>query len=259
MANLRQMRIFSGLLIFVLWSLTGQTRADDQTLTFTFADWKPIVMMENGQAKGLYVEILRELVEVEMGLKLAYRHRPWKRAQFEVESGHADLLVTIPTEARRGYALISKRPVFPLYFQIYTYKDHPKLDQIRKISSIKDIIEQDLTAITNLGNGWHKENVESKGVRTIEVPQDQNIAKVLAVKRADIMIETPVSMNALIRTHELSEKLVLTDVRFGPINMHIMLSKKSPNAHLMKQLDEALDKITANGRLQQLIEPYTVL
>lgn len=250
--------VFLTLSCFLIPSLAKATDHQKQIIN-SAAIWPPFHYVEDNETKGLYRDILHELIEVEMGLSLLFRLRPWKRAQAEVKNGSADLLITIPTVERQGYALISKQPVFQFYFGLYTYRDHPKLNEIMQVKTLQDIIDLDLVAVTNLGNGWHKENIEDKGIRTYVVPSDQNIASVLARGRADIMIDVPPSMNHLIKKHGLSSKLVLTEFVLKPSNMHVMLSKKSKFASRMGDLDKALDRITADGRLARIVERYSGL
>jgi polar amino acid transport system substrate-binding protein len=254
------LNVFSLLLaFFVLFPINCEAQAPDKEIAFSYMEWRPIVYQDQGTSKGLYIEILKELFEVELGLELSYRERPWKRAQIEVEEGKSDLLITIPTEKRRNYALITEQPIFPLYFGIYSYVGHPKLDQIGMIETIQDIVDLDLVSVTNLGNGWHKENVEDKGVATILVPRDQSIAQVLSLKRGDIMIEPLVSMNYLIKKNNLTDKLVLTEARFGPINFHVLLSRNSKHRDKMPDINQALNRMITDGRLQQLLDGYSNL
>ncbi|RED49636.1 substrate-binding periplasmic protein [Aestuariispira insulae] len=248
--------------IFILTaSFMSPARAEDQRDYFimTYGQAEPLIYEQDGQAKGIYVELMKELIVKELGREIRFRQRPWKRAQHEVEIGAADLLITLPTERRREYALISDQPVFPLYFAIYTYADHPRLIEINKINSVQDIAKLDLLAVTNLGNGWHKANVQDKGVRTYVAPSDRNIAGVLALKRADIMIDITVTMNHVISKQGLTDKLTLTDVRFGPTHMYLMLGKKSPFTHLMPEIEAALVRMRQDGRMERIVEQYSRL
>ena len=245
--------------LLILFPVNSRAQASEKEITFSYTEWRPILYQDQGIPKGLYIDILKELFEVELGLGLSYRQRPWKRAQVEVEEGKSDLLITIPTEERRKYALISEQPIFPLYFGIYTYTGHPKLEQIEEIKTIQDIIDLDLVAVSNLGNGWHKENVEDQGVATFLATQDKSIAKILSMRRGDIMIEPPVAMNDVIKRNNLTEQLVLTKARFGPTNLHILLSRKSKHRDKMPNINRALNRMIKDGRLQRMIDGYSKL
>jgi polar amino acid transport system substrate-binding protein len=88
------------------------------------------------------------------------------------------------------------------------------------------------------------------------VPGDEQIVRFLALKRADGMIEVAPSMNHLIEKMGMASQLVQTDVTFGPIDFHIMVSKKSPFASRINEIETALKKLQENGTFQQLWSKY---
>ena len=243
----------------ILAASPAMAKEDRDYFILTYDQAEPLIYEVEGRARGMYVDILHILIKDGLGREIRFRKRPWKRAQKEVEAGIADLLLTVPTDARQHYAFVSSQPVFPLYFALYTYQDHPKLAAIQQVRTIRNIVDLDLLAVTNIGNGWHRANVQDKGVRTYEVPGDRSIAGVLALKRADIMIDITITMNHVIRKNRLTDKLVLTDVRFGPTNMHLMLGRESPHASMMPEIDRMLNRIIEDGRLREIIQNYSSL
>ena len=207
----------------------------------------------------MFVEIVEEIFAKELGYKVVIEQYPWKRAQQNVKEGKADITVSVPTAERLGYAFKSDKPILKMYLNVYTYAGHPKLMEIRKIKTVQDIIALKLKPVTNLGNGWHKENIEDEGVTTFYVPGDENLVQFLALKRADIMIDAPLFMNHLINEYKLGSKIVRTDVLFGPINFHLLVSKKSRYAELMPKINKAIDKLAQNGRIDQMASTYSQL
>ncbi len=105
-----------------------------QSITFASLKWIPFCYIDKqGNVEGLYIDLLKEIFETEMGFKLEYKILPWKRAQLEVMNGTADFLVTVATKERLEYAIKSEYPILQLYLYVYTYKGHPKLDVIKTI------------------------------------------------------------------------------------------------------------------------------
>ena len=206
--------------------------------------------------KGLYPEILDDILTKRMGLAWTGILLPWKRAQMEVQAGNADILITIPTEERRGYSLPSARPVLETYLYIYTYKDHPQIEAIRNIKTAEDILRLGLTPVTNLGNNWQRENIDSAGIRTNYLPAEQNIAKFLAAKRADIMIDTPFTMDRIIDSLALWREIEMTPARFGPIKFHILVGNKSPLATSMNKLNLAVEGFVLDGTRERLANKH---
>lgn len=233
---------------------------NENVISLAASSWPPYIYKDkSGNGKGLHIDILRELFETEMGLSLEYKELPWKRAQLNVQYGQADVLLTVPTEERLTYAVKSEQAVYELYLYAYTYKDHPRLNEINAITSGLDVKKLELLPVTNRGNSWHKLNIDSFGVKTYYVNEEENAFRVLAHRRADITIEPLYAGSYLINKFGLSSKIVPTKARFGPLLFHLLLSKKSKYFKKMDQINQALNRLKTSGRLQEILNKYTVV
>lgn len=237
------------------------------TYAVSEGDWFPIIYKKGeikdnldscGHYNGLFIEILNKIFKEKLKLNLNCRVLPWKRAQTSVKMGKTDFLITVPTESRLDYSIKSNEPIFQLYMQVYTYKDHKLLDEIKKIKTVEDIIRLKLTAVTNLGNEWHHENIDVHGVPTHHL-RDENLVEFLAAKRADILIDSIISTNNKIESLGLSSKIEATNVRFGPLDFHILVSKNSQKVTLMPEINNAIKSLKENGTLDELISEYMEL
>ena len=205
---------------------------------------------------GLLVEILDEIFK-QLDMPYAVEVYPWARAQATVQAGRADMLVTVPTDERRGYALVSEQSVFPMFMQVYARKDHPRLTEIRRIKSAQDIVALDLVAISNLGNGWHKANIEAAGVKTYYGTNDESAARMLAARRGDILVDSAVSMAVEIRRQGLEGVLTAAAAPFAPLRFHVLLGQKSPFVQRMPDINRAIATLQRNGTLERLYQKYT--
>ncbi|NNG01232.1 MAG: transporter substrate-binding domain-containing protein [Desulfobacteraceae bacterium] len=258
--NIKKRYIATLVFISIFSSVSiGNADEKDQTgkATYAFSGWEPFSYIdEQGEVKGLYIDILREIFDNDFGVPLGFHARPWKRAQLSVETGEADFLVTIATEERLGYAIKSEDPILELHLFVYTYKNHPKLGEINGISSGIDIKELGLTPVTNIGNNWHKINIDSHGVDTHYVPTENNAFDFLAARRADILIEPLFTGTFLINQMGLSDKVIPTEAKFGPLVFHLLMSKKSPYAAKMDQINLAIKRVTSSARYQAILNQY---
>jgi polar amino acid transport system substrate-binding protein len=225
----------------------------EANVPFTYAD----AASANGQS-GLLIEILDEIFK-QVKVPYVVQTYPWARAQAMVESGRADFLVTVPTPERLKYADASAQPVFLMRMQVFALNDHPRLDEIKKIGSAKDILTMNLTPISNLGNGWHKANIDAMGIHTYYGRTDESAAKMLAHKRGDILIDSAVSMALEIKRLGLSGSIVATGTPFPPLKFHLLISKQSSHLHLMPRINQAIAILTKNGTLERLSAKYTRL
>ena len=247
-------------LLSLLATLSLNTAASEPAvIRYVALESPPMTMVDANSPtgiKGLYADTLEDILGKRLKRQWTGTLLPWKRAQAEVQSGTADILITIPTAERRTYALISTQPVYEESLYVYTFKDHPKIEEIRKIKTAEDILRLGLTPVTNLGNNWHRENIDAFGVKTHYVPADENLAKFLAAKRADIMIDKPSSMNRLIENLKLTQQIEMTPARFGPIKFHILVSQKSPLAASMPSLNQAIEQFVKDGTRERLAAKY---
>lgn len=205
---------------------------------------------------GLLVDIVDAICK-QLDTPCTVEVYPWARAQAMVQAGRADMLVTVPTDERRGYALVSEQSVFPMLMQVYARKDHPRLADIRRIKSAQDIAALDLVAISNFGNGWHKANIEGAGVKTHYGTNDESAARMLAARRGDVMVDSAVSMAVEIRRLGLEGVLTAAAAPFAPLRFHVLLSQKSPFVQRMPDINRAIATLHKNGTLERLYQKYT--
>jgi polar amino acid transport system substrate-binding protein len=222
-------------------------------------EWYPLEKApeKNGLCgSGLYIDILNEIFTKQLKQKYNCSYVPWKRAQIDVKNGNADFIITIPTKERLHYTVPSDAPVFQLYLNIFTYKNHPKLAAIKKIKTADDILRLGLIPVSNLGNGWQKENIDSHGIQTNYISKNDNILQFLAARRADIVIDAAIPTIYSIKKLGLNSKIEITKAKFGPLNFHILLGKKSNYLKLLPEINKAVDKLIQDGTLKRLNEKY---
>lgn len=221
------------------------------------ASWQPYISTaEGGGAQGLYADLLRELFENRMGFELVFLEVPWKRAQLSVKSGLADMLVTVATAERLEYAIAAGEPLIQIVLHVYTYTDHPRKADIDAITSGEDIKKLQLRPVTNIGNGWHETQIDNHGITTFYVANEENAFQMLAAKRADISIEPRVAGNYLINKLGLEDKVVVTDARFGPLQMDLLVGKASPLADRMDDINAELTSMIKSGVVAKIVAGY---
>lgn len=248
-------------LVFSLWApMQAAASTRPEHVTFVFTEWKPVFYLDqNNRMRGIYAEILTELFEKKLDIQLQFELLPWKRCQHNIQTGDADITIMLPTEERLQFAAASAAPLYRFYLNIFTYKKHPKLDEIRNIQSPQDIKRLNLVPVTNLGNGWHKKNIDAYGIKTDYLAEDIQLFEYLARKRADIVIDLLVPSLHYIRKQELEDSIEITDVRFGPLDMHLMISKKSKLIDSLPEIDEAFQQLKNEGAIDRIIQRYESL
>ena len=97
-----------------------------------------------------------------------------------------------------------------------------------------------LTTGSNSGNNWYKTQVESLGIPTHHVKDDDTILQFLENKRADIVIDSPVSLRPRTTSIGLQDKIVETNIEFDEVWFYVLLGRDSTYAPHWDKLNNAI-------------------
>lgn len=222
-------------------------------------DWPPYRFSSpegDGKYQGLFVDLITRLFDEELGIVIERYPLPWKRAQDAVKAGDADFMITIPTPERLEYVVATDLPLYRMNLHLYTYADHPKRDAIAQIQTVEDIKRLDLELAAHIGDGWYKTNVASKGVRSHYLSVDEDLVRFVGAKRADGMIDILLPTNRKIREGKLQSKVVLTDIKFGPIDFYVLIGKKSPLIERIDDINAVMQRMIDDGFVDAIEAKY---
>lgn len=219
------------------------------TLAFSTEPMPPYYAVSNDrqEIEGLWRKMIDTLFIDQLGWHVHYLIRPWQRAQNEVKMGKADAFISIITEERMQYALPISTTFccFPLH--LFTWHGHPKFAQMQKINTVDELAAMNLELVSNIGNGWHKNNIEHNGVKTTWLPTDMQALQFVALRRADGLIDLPSSMSNLMTKLGLEGKIADTGVSFGNVEVHLLIGKTSILANRLAEIDTAMKTLHENG------------
>lgn len=222
-------------------------------------DAEPINWLENGQPKGIEVEIVQECMD-RLGIRVVHEFYPWKRAQMLLRDGALDGIMTMPTSERFGYAVFGRETAYPLYKSIFIRSGNDELARtIRGFTRLEDLKSWRLIDYT--GNGWAAEYMKKEDGYVIDyVTRFEQIPKLLAAGRYPLCICTASWM------HWWGSKLgVMKDLRefeadWPNTRFHFvsMVSRKSPwmQKGLVRALDEELRRMKASGKWNAILRKY---
>mgnify|MGYP003662673589 CR=1 FL=1 len=224
----------------ILGLILSSTSVAADVIRIGFSHFPPLSSVDDGICRGLFCELTKEIFEQQLGLKVQAVEHPWERIQRQVELGKIDVMLALPSEHRRGYGLISEEPIYLSEMKVFTYKDHPRLDEIKSITTLDDIKQKNLTCITNQGNAWHEKNVASLGIPTVHAISDEHIIKMLAAQRGDLVIDMAPSMQLMMDNLNLTSKLISTGVTLDRAEIHVIVSRRSSFADRMPEINEII-------------------
>lgn len=233
--------------------LTAQLYSQEETYTFTyFNNYPPLSWRENHQTKGIFIDIVDEIVKNRMGLKVAHTSYPWKRAQLMVKNGKHDAYITIPTEERLTYTTINSEPVYRAEFTIFTNINNRKLNKIREVKTISDL--GDLKLVHYSGSGWAKENLDIYDIlwtRTL----DKSLL-LLSLNRVDVFIDPSVIIGYNIKRKKYTHSIIEIKTVLDSNSFMLCVGNHSNFLKYIDEFDSHLLEIKKDGTMERILAKY---
>lgn len=240
----------------LFWMATSA--ADAQTrLRIAYPYFPPFHWMnEKSEMTGFFYEIISEALEKRMGVTVVWASYPWIRCQENLKAGTDDAIITVPTAERAVYTVTHRDPFYQKPLHLFTYADHPRWEEIRKVRKIWDLKKGDFSVITYSGNGWHKEKVHPFRIRTYETAYLENVWKMLAERRGDAVIEWPPGAWPDIRKAGVSDRIVDTSITLSSMPFHLLIRKGYPRTDLLTEFNETIKRMNADGTMKAILSRY---
>jgi polar amino acid transport system substrate-binding protein len=243
-------------IIALLLSLSMPASAQD-AVKWVFTNYPPAnFRTQDGQFKGFLHDIVMEVFTEGLDMQVDIAVLPWKRCQAMVKEGAADIMVTIPTQERLKYTVTHNRPVWTKRRILYTYRGHPKIYDIQRLSGLGTIKNGGYQVVSYLGNGWVENEVQGVGIAVAYATTVDGMYRMLAAKRGDLIIEEKSLAAPRIIEQGLSEKIVETEGVGSESGFHILISKKSPYASLVSRVDREVESMRNRKRFDQIFSAY---
>ncbi len=237
-------------LLWVLLLTTPVLAAEPMKITY-FDRYPPRSWLENGEMKGILVDIITEALEKRLGIPLRHEGYPWARAQAMVENGQADAFITVPTEERKAYTLVSQEPVIRFNIYLATQKNNPNLALLQKVTKIDEL--KPFTIVDYYGNGFAQQKLKDHKVEW--VPDVAAVYPFLAAGKADVLLVSDRGTYDLKRLG-YQDRLVVLPQPLLSVAFHLCIGRQSPFAKLLPQIDQTLKQMWAEDLIQQIAARY---
>lgn len=206
-----------------------------------------------GRMAGFFHAIIAEAVERRMGIPTAWIALPWARCQAEVREGTADAILTVPTPERSVYAAASEEPFFVKPLAAFTRAGHPRLGEMRALSSLEDVRAAGFSVVTYSGNSWSQAHVESLGIRVETANNLQSVWRMLAQGRGDIVLEWPPAAWPDIRSLGLESRVVQAGEAVASMPFHLLVGRRSAHAGILPEFSRTVRAMRDDGSLERLL------
>ncbi len=245
------MRIIFFAVILLCYFVPTLTFATEPMKIVYYDSYPPRSWQEDGQMKGILIDIITEALQNRMGIKLVHEGYPWARAQAMVEAGQADAFITVPTPKRRIYTEVSTEPVIKLELFISTQVDNPKLAQLKTIKTIAEL--KPYRIVDYYGNGFLEQKL--KGFNVERVPGIDAVYPFLAAGKAEVLLLSGGRINS-IKKMGYQNKIVVLPQPIYSMSFNLCISKKSPYKNILTDFDLVIRQMATDGFIQKVHEKY---
>lgn len=239
------------LLLFLLLFVPTLATATEPIHFVYYDNYRPRSWSENGIMHGMLVDIMDEAVGKRLGIPVSHSGYPWKRAQLKVKEGSADAFITMPTDERRTYTAIGKEPVITFDLRIITKKGHPRMAEMKAITSVKELYA--FTVADYLGNAWAKRNLKDMNVKWL--PDIEKIFPFIVGERADLVVaskRTVYEMELL----GFDKTLTVLPNTLSSVSFHICVGKNSPYKEKLNDFDRIIKEMHDDGTIDRIEKSY---
>jgi polar amino acid transport system substrate-binding protein len=251
--------IFALVLLFA--ALGSLSYAQKTEVHFATGEWAPYTS-EKMPGYGAAAEIVTAACDA-AGIKAVYDFLPWKRAEQNVVDGSvfaAFPYFLLPERIARPEIYAHSDPLFSAVVGFLYCKKNSSTSLPLKYEKPEDLRNYRIGVLS--GTHLITDVLDKAGVKYEETPEIGASIKKLALGRIDFVIEDravawdQVKLNFPARTGDFA----FLDRNFAEkTTTHLLVSRKFPSSDiLLKQFNDGLRKIKANGRLRGICDRYGI-
>lgn len=272
---------FSGLTLMVILFFILQTKAPSGTplpqpertsvrsLLIVCEEWKPYEYVENGEMKGIDVDIVHTIMN---RLNIPYKIMlvPWPRALKMLKTGKADTCFSVSyassredflfyTEDQKAFAETGVMPKDYMYISDYVFFIRKLHETSLKYESYDQIIADGYRVGINQDYTYTPEFLEAK-LNTVTHIHPKDSFKALMAGEIDVFACEKALGLAYTKEMNLSEEItyISKPIFTKPYLLPFAKNSTYPQAeHVMKQFYSELRKIRETGEYQAIYDKYT--
>ncbi|MGL4207359.1 MAG: substrate-binding periplasmic protein [Aeromonadaceae bacterium] len=248
------------MLLRTLWLITLLTALPalascPHTLRVGWDDWPPYHYQDSqGQMQGFAVEVLTQITQ-ELGCKLEFRERPWKRQLQELQQGDTDIAMeAYYNEERAQYANYSES-YSPSMANLWTQPNQPLPG-----ATITQLLHNGfLLGVTKeFYYGPEVENLLGHHNIQAVLSEEQNYAK-LKKGRIQGFLGDWLATTWAIKQRGLQGQIIRSSLPIYSAPAFFMLSKKRLSSRFVTEFNHVLQQMKKDGRYQAILDKYTHL
>jgi polar amino acid transport system substrate-binding protein len=218
--------------------------------------YSPFSFLDGGQLRGIFPDVLGEVLGRQLGLVVEHRGYPWNRAQMLVRSGEMDAMCTIVTPERLLYAVPAPEPVVIPRSHLFARADNALLPQLRKVRNLEELRQLNPVLVSYVGNGWSKAYLS--GFKVQWGKNFDGAVKMLIERRGDVCLHNVMTMRNRLQRLPGGDQIVMLPADLGPRDYQLLVGKRSPDQGVLATFDKAMAQFRKSAGYAEIFQRYGV-
>ncbi len=215
-------------------------------------DFAPYGFEENGQLKGIEVELIQEIAQ-RLDIQIEVEMLPWKRILRSMEVGAIDcMFAAFRTEERLVYMDYTNVPIHVSSLVFYVHKENPI--RFKTMADLKDLtigLVDGFTTSPDFDKAFQQKLFTIQGSKDVQAS-----FQMLDRERVDtVLFNRHVGAYAL--KQEGLTSIVPLPTPLTATSAYLTFSKKNNLSHLVPHFDSVLFELLTDGTYSEIFQKYT--
>ncbi|MBN3564223.1 substrate-binding periplasmic protein [Aliamphritea spongicola] len=240
------------LMLLISLFLSPFSTAQPLAMKIAYAEYEPYSFTDNGQVRGIEVDVLNEALGTRMQIPLQHSVLPWKRVQTYVRNGEIDAYVAVATPERLSYAFASEEAVTFGSVSVFMNQADPRLEETSSLSL--EALKPYRIGVT-AGSGWAKRNLNQHLIQPAY--STSSLADMLKMKRIDMIVENPYIFSYHLKQFADDDFTVREiPVAGQQLSLLLFINKSSTFADILPVFNATLRAMKEDGTLDRIHARY---
>lgn len=239
-----------------------QAEQRDEGLLASTLHYPPYEYMENGEAKGIAVDLIREALKRVGEEEVTFQFYPWKRAVFLTQHGHSDILFNAgKNKARQEWGLYADSVLIQQSYVLFKRAD----DEISVSLDFNDGADKSIAVRRGYlyGTGPFRQALDSNkfSAVTLSDSTEQSVSQLLN-GRVDLFVGDLLPVLYYLKREGLEKEvdIVTHEGEFMEVlswPTYLLFSKQRTSGDFVQRVSNAMDNMKEDGTFQMITERYS--
>ncbi|BBH52979.1 substrate-binding periplasmic protein [Fluviispira sanaruensis] len=231
-----------------------------EPIKISFYDsFAPFSYKENGQTKGIFIDIAQLILHDMMGYEVQIDSFPWGRAQDLVKKAEFDSHITAKTTEREKFLLFPNTEIISSNVALVYSKESKKIKEILKINKKDEL--NNYKMVGYIGDGWAKEQFhDDKDVKFFRTANLVDVLKMVDDNSADIYVSSNEKADKYLAKKHAFKNLRFKSIYFlkpASVHFYFCLRKEFPESEkIMNEFEKNLIRVKKSGKISRIIHKY---